>query len=413
MESDLIGLPPVTQFSPPLSPVTANLILPELPGVGASIGQRLRDSFGGAAAFLATPADSLADILPPETCQVLSQIQQQAGDHPLVRRAEQIQQRCRELDIALLSVEDPDYPPLLRELPDPPPLLYLRGDSDNLTLPQMAMVGSRNATPTGGEDARCFARQLAQLGFAITSGLAAGIDGAAHRGALDGGGPTLAVLGNGLDRIYPARHARLAQAILDSGGTLISELPPGIGPKAGHFPRRNRIISGLSLGVLVVEAAPKSGSLITARLAVEQGREVFAVPGSIHSPVSRGCHRLLKEGASLVESVDDMAEPLQGLLGYAREQAHRPPPATLPDTTPAPMTSPTTSPTELPPPALNDEEALVYTSIGYENTTMDTLQSRTRLPVNSLMSVLVGLELKGLIQHTAGGFQRKIDGGPA
>jgi DNA processing protein len=204
------------------------------------------------------------------------------------------------------------YPGLLAELVDAPPLLFIAGDPTLLEQPQLAMVGSRRASRPGLDTAQSFARSLAGGGFVITSGLALGIDGAAHQGALDANGKTVAVLGTGLQCLYPARHKALAAAIVEQGGALVSELPLDCPPQAGNFPRRNRIISGLSVGVLVVEASPSSGSLITARLAAEQGREVYAIPGSIHHPGARGCHQLIREGATLVESIEDILQALRG-----------------------------------------------------------------------------------------------------
>jgi DNA processing protein len=215
----------------------------------------------------------------------------------------------------LVTFTDPDYPPLLRQIPDPPLALYVLGDRACLSTPQLAVVGSRNPTPGGRENARAFARALAEAGLTITSGLALGIDGEAHRGALEADGRTIAVTGTGLDRVYPATHRALAHEIA-ARGALVSEFAIGSPPRAEHFPVRNRIISGLSLGTLVVEAAERSGSLISARLAGEQGREVFAIPGSIQSPLSRGCHRLIRQGAKLVETAQDILEELSALAGF-------------------------------------------------------------------------------------------------
>ncbi len=216
----------------------------------------------------------------------------------------------------LLTLADDRYPARLRTLDDAPPVLFAYGDPELLPLPQLAMVGSRAATPQGRENAHAFAAALSGRGLTITSGLADGIDGAAHQGALSAGGLTIAVCATGLDQVYPARHRDLARRIADCG-LLVSEFPVGVGPLAHHFPRRNRLISGLALGVLVVEAAVGSGSLVTARLALEQNREVFAIPGSIHNPQARGCHRLIRQGAKLVESVDDILEELGPQIGPA------------------------------------------------------------------------------------------------
>jgi DNA processing protein len=208
--------------------------------------------------------------------------------------------------------DQPDYPALLAQISDAPPLLFVAGDPGILEKPQLAMVGSRRASRPGMDTAAAFSRSLAGAGFVITSGLALGIDAAAHQAALDVGGQTVGVLGTGLEKFYPQRNRRLADAMVASGSAVLSEFPLDAGPSAGNFPRRNRIISGLSLGVLVVEASVASGSLITARLAAEQGREVFAMPGSIHHPGARGCHQLIRDGAVLVETIEHILEALRG-----------------------------------------------------------------------------------------------------
>jgi DNA processing protein len=212
----------------------------------------------------------------------------------------------------LLMWDQPEYPALLAEISDAPPLLFVAGDPGILEKPQLAMVGSRRASKPGMDTARAFSRSLAGAGFVITSGLALGIDGAAHQAALDVGGQTVGVLGTGLENFYPQRHLALAEAMIERGSAVVSEFPLEAGPQASHFPRRNRIISGLSLGVLVVEASVASGSLITARLAAEQGREVYAIPGSIHHPGARGCHQLIRDGAVLVETIEHILEALRG-----------------------------------------------------------------------------------------------------
>lgn len=218
-------------------------------------------------------------------------------------------------DQHIIPLTDPDYPPLLRQIHCPPPLLFVRGQRSALCLPQIAIVGSRNASLYGKQTASIFARSLGAAGLSICSGLASGIDTAAHSAAVSADKPTIAVLGNGLDTLYPPRNRTLAME-LQAHGALVSEFPRDASPRPEHFPRRNRIISGMSVGVLVVEAALRSGSLITARLAMEQNREVFAVPGSIRSYQSRGCHRLIREGATLVESAEEILDPVGTLLGY-------------------------------------------------------------------------------------------------
>ena len=284
----------------------ARLRLHCLPELGPRRFRRLLEAFGSASSALSAPAAAWRSLGLPGACaepRRSAEIRQRAG-HALGW----LEQPGRHL----LMWDDPAYPCLLGELPDAPPLLFVAGDPQALERPQLAMVGSRRASRPGLDSARAFARSLAGGGFVITSGLALGIDGAAHQGALEAGGITVAVLGTGLQCLYPQRHAGLAERIVEQGGALVSELPLDCPPQASNFPRRNRIISGLSLGVLVVEASPSSGSLITARLAAEQGREVYAIPGSIHHPGARGCHQLIREGATLVESVEDVLQALRG-----------------------------------------------------------------------------------------------------
>ena len=291
-----------------LSPaeLEARLRLHSLPELGPVRLRRLIAAFGDAAAALSAPAGAWRALgLPATSCEARRSAETRERAAATLRWLEAADQY-------LLMWDDPAYPALLAELPDAPPLLVVAGDPQALERPQLAIVGSRRASRPGLDNALAFARSLAGGGFVITSGLALGIDGAAHQGALEAGGTTVAVLGTGLERIYPARHGELARQIRERGGALVSELPLDCPPQAANFPRRNRIISGLSLGVLVVEASPSSGSLITARLAMEQGREVYALPGSIHHPGARGCHQLIREGATLVESVEHILEGLRG-----------------------------------------------------------------------------------------------------
>jgi DNA processing protein len=298
---------------PSISPaeLEARLRLHLLPELGPARFQRLLEAFGSASAALSAPASAWRSLGLP-----------QASADP--RRSPEIRDAAanalawlEQPGHHLLCWDDPAYPALLGELANAPPLLFIAGDPALLERPQLAMVGSRRASAAGLDTARAFARSLAGGGFVITSGLALGIDGAAHQGALDAGGKTVAVLGTGLGHIYPSRHRGLAARIVEERGALVSELPLDCPPHPGNFPRRNRIISGLSLGVLVVEASPSSGSLITARLAAEQGREVYAIPGSIHHPGARGCHQLIREGAALVEKVEDILEALRGWQAMA------------------------------------------------------------------------------------------------
>jgi DNA processing protein len=298
-------------------------------------------------------------------------------------------------DRHLLTLDDPRYPARLRQTEGAPLALFVLGDPELLALPQLAIVGSRNPTPGGVENARAFAASLAQAGLVITSGLALGIDGAAHQGALESGGLTLAVCGTGLDRVYPARHRELAHAIARQGA-LVSEFPPGMPALAGNFPRRNRLISGLSLGVLVVEAALQSGSLITARLAGAQGREVFAIPGSIHSPLARGCHRLLREGAKLVESAQDVLEEIAPLLGRAS----------------LPAAASGTGGGAREDNALDAEYGRLLAALGHEPARVDQLAERAGLSAEAVASMLLILELRGDVALLPGGaYQRRPGAG--
>ena len=293
----------------------------------------------------------------------------------------------------LIDWQHPAYPQRLRDIGNPPLALFVVGDFGLLAQPQLAMVGSRAATPQGLDNARAFAAELARRGLIVTSGLALGIDGAAHQGALDGGGATLAVCGTGLDRVYPARHKALAHALVERGGALVSELAPGAGARCEHFPRRNRLIAGLSLGVLVVEASTESGSLITARLAAEQGREVFAIPGSIHNPLAKGCHRLIREGAKLVESIDDILLELAPQLSAWLQ------------TQPAPPPNP--NPSAMEPPAPDAESARLLGLLSDAPRGIDDLVAASGLPVQRVSILLTQLELLGRVAVHAGGYQRR------
>jgi DNA processing protein len=284
----------------------ARLRLHRLPEIGPRRFQTLIDAFGSASAALSAPASAWRSLrLPAASADARRDPGVRDGASAALRWLERPGQH-------LLMWDNPDYPALLAEIPDPPPLLFIAGDHSLLDRPQLGMVGSRRASKPGLDTAKSFARSLAGAGFVVTSGLALGIDGAAHQGALDAKGATIGVLGTGIEKLYPQRHRQLAATMMAQGGAVVSELPLDAAPHASNFPRRNRIISGLSLGVLVVEASVASGSLITARLAAEQGREVYAIPGSIHHPGARGCHQLIREGAILVETIDHILEGLQG-----------------------------------------------------------------------------------------------------
>ena len=298
-------------------------------------------------------------------------------------------------DAHLLTPADAGYPALLREIASPPPQLFVRGTIDVLTLPQLAIVGSRNATPAGAETAHSFASHLAARGFCITSGLAEGIDAAAHRGALAATGRTIAVCGTGLDIVYPRRHEQLADDIVASGGALVSEFAPGTPVFRANFPRRNRLISGLSVGTLVVEASLRSGALITARHALEQGREVFAIPGSIHNPVARGCHRLIRNGAKLVETADDIVEELCGLLASLRQS----------DAVGSGENAPESAGNTAEPDA---QYARLLAAMAWDPVDADSLVIRSGLTIGEVSSMLLLLEMRGSVRALSGGRYQRL-----
>ncbi|MGB3423532.1 MAG: DNA-processing protein DprA [Castellaniella sp.] len=297
----------------------------------------------------------------------------------------------------LLTLADPQYPRALYALTDPPPILYAHGRLDLLNRPMLAIVGARHATADGERNAHAFARHLAQQGWCVVSGLASGIDGAAHTGALDAGeagGGTLAVLGTGIDRVYPSSHHALAHRIA-THGLLLSEFPLGTPGLPFHFPQRNRIVAALSRGVLVVEAAARSGSLITARLAGELGREVFAIPGSIHSPLSRGCHALIRQGAKLVESGQDIVEELR--------QDELP---GMPEAPPVAASPSAALDIDATAEAAPDDAALLR-RLGLDPIALDTLQADLGWPLDRVMSRLTLLEIAGRIERCADGRYRR------
>lgn len=290
-------------------------------------------------------------------------------------------------DSNIIYYAHPEYPTLLKEIYDPPIVLFIRGNVGLLSLPKIAIVGSRNASVSGREIGHQFAQQLAK-NFVITSGLALGIDAQAHLGALHQKGRTIAVVATGLDLIYPARHKKLQEEIIANDGLIISEFAPGVAPKAGHFPKRNRLISGLSLGVLVVEASLKSGSLISARCALEQGREVFAVPSSIYNQQAKGCHWLIKQGAKLTEEITDILEEFEDVL-----------------TTPLNSISGNEQGSQKE--KINKQDLCndsMLASVGYEITPVDLVVSRSKLPIDVVLTRLTVLELRGLVSAVPGGY---------
>jgi DNA processing protein len=350
------------------------------PGVGNATARRLLARFGLPQQVFAQDAPALVTQVGPTLARALQT--EPEGWRALCDTTREWLTSGRRRHVVTLG--DPDYPQALLQTEDPPLLLHVLGDIALLQHPyRIAMVGSRNPTPQGLENARQFARALAAQGVCVVSGLALGVDGAAHEGALEAGGTTLAVVGTGLDRVYPRRHQALAHRIAEQGA-LLSEYPIGTPPMAAHFPQRNRLIAGLSHGTLVVEATLQSGSLITARLATEQGREVYAIPGSIHAPQSRGCHQLIRQGAKLVESAQDILEDLKPSIQPVLD---------------APQ------PGSANPDAPSDDPLLQ--ALGYEPADLDALQARTGWPTAQLQARLLELELEGCVGRLSGGrFQR-------
>jgi DNA processing protein len=346
-----------------------------IPGIGGETQRKLLKAFGLPERVFATARSDLATVVGGKADLLL--------DFDNSEKVGKAMAWAQAPNHHLLTLADAEYPARLLDLPDPPTVLYVRGRVECLNRNALAIVGSRNATPQGAGNARAFARALAEQGFCIVSGLALGIDAAAHQGALEAGGTTIAVVGTGADRLYPARNQVLAQEIAEKG-TIVSEFPLGTPATASNFPRRNRIISGLSRGVLVVEAAVESGSLITARLAGEQGRDVFAIPGSIHSPQSRGCHRLIRQGAKLVETANDILEEFGQPALRHETGLLRPEPA-------------------------DPRQALVLDRAGHDPVTIDDLVAGTGLTADTLSVILLQLELDGRVTSLSGGrYQRML-----
>ena len=360
------------------------LALSLAPDIGPAAIQQLLHCFGNAEKIIsASRAELLETGLLPKSVAALKS----PDDSQLRAASDWLQSSSHHL----IHWLDEHYPPLLKATGQSPPVLFVDGNPELLCMPQIAIVGSRNATAGGREIALEFAAHLAKAGLTITSGLAAGIDAAAHEGALHGGGNTLAVLGTGPDIIYPRQNCTLADQIRNHGA-LVSEFPPGMPARRDHFPRRNRIISGLSLGTLVVEAGVNSGSLITARLSGDYGREVFAIPGSIHSPLSKGCHRLIKQGAKLIENSTDIIEELKSLLSAIE---------------PLPVATPTTPETK---PAVDPDYVKLLSSMGFEPVNIQALAGRSGLTTAELSSMLLILELEGRVESLPGGHFQQLTG---
>ena len=355
-------------------------------GVGRDTARRLLAHFGSPQAAVAAGAADLAGLVNPKIAQALAQ----APTGHALRLAKTLAWRSAAPARRVMVLGDADYPPLLLHSADPPLLLYLQGRAALLNARSVAIVGSRQASAQGLDHARAFARTLAQNGWAIVSGLAAGIDAAAHQGALDaeGGAGTVAVVGTGLDRIYPRSHQALTERIAEQG-LLVSELALGTPPLAPNFPQRNRLIAGLSRGTLVVEAALRSGSLITARLAAEAGREVMALPGSLLAPQSHGCHALIRQGAALVTSPEQVLDELNGLPALSLLDALAEPPA-------PPVTAQATA------------QDAVLRALGHDPLSLDALINRCGWSAPALSAHLLTLELDGLVARLPGGlYQRR------
>ncbi|WP_199032883.1 DNA-processing protein DprA [Ralstonia sp. ASV6] len=369
--------------------LAAWLRLTETPGVGPVAARQLLAAFGLPQDIFAQPYSALARVLPERQARALLA----APGEALAALVERTVTWANEPGNAVFTLADRGYPPRLLELTDPPTVLYAKGDVSLLRAAAVGVVGARSATAAGIDNARAFAQALSAASVTVVSGLALGIDAAAHEGALSGPGSTIAVVGTGLDIVYPARNRALAHRIAEAG-VIISEYPLGMGARAENFPRRNRLIAGLARGLLVVEAAAQSGSLITARLAAEQGRDVFAIPGSIHSPLAKGCHLLIKQGAKLVETAADILDELGwGQAAAPVKRASRAAPAKGAAVAQAPAA-------RLAPSAA---ETTLLDALGFDPVDLDTLCERTGQAAAALSAQLLALELDGRVERQPGG----------
>ena len=377
-----------------LSPdeLAAWLRLGTTPGVGRAAARKLLGALGSAERVLAADEPTLLSLTGRDVVQALKR-QDARAEANLVATRRWLDAAATDIPRDVVTLDDPRYPALLLETADPPLLLFTLGRVELLSSPGIAIVGSRNATPQGMDNARMFARVLSRCPLTVVSGLAMGIDTAAHEGGLDGPGSTVAFVGTGLDRVYPASNAALMRRI-GQQGLMASEYPLGTPPVADNFPRRNRLIAGITQGTLVVEAALESGSLITARLAVENGREVFAIPGSIHSQQSRGCHRLIQEGAKLVQSADDVLRELR--FGPQDETSR----ATLSAPQPSLFAVAGNE-------AADGPDGALRAALGHDPVTFDVLAARTGLPSDQLAARLLELELSGVVERLPGGLLQR------
>lgn len=345
--------------------------LNQVPGLGNEGLRRLLQTFGSPAGIYAAPADALKQVVKPAVANAIAQGMDEAALAPVADWLSDPRN-------SIVTLADTAYPQALLNTSDPPSLLYVKGRRELLNCPALAVVGSRNATPQGIGHAESFAQAASESGLCIVSGMAHGIDAAAHRGGLRGSGSSIAVVGTGLDKVYPAANRDLAHQLAEEGA-IISEFSLGTPPLAANFPRRNRIISGLSLGCLVVEAGLQSGSLITARMALEQGREVFAIPGSIHSPQAKGCHHLIKQGAKLVERAQDVLEEL-GCFSPTAATA-----------------------------GVAAQDHPLFKHLGFDPTDVDSLSLRSGLTIEALSAILLQLELDGSVAVLPGGLYQRIN----
>ena len=369
--------------------LAAWLRLTETPGVGPVAARQLLAAFGLPQDIFVQPYSALARVLPERQARALLA----APDAALAALIERTVAWANEPGNAVFTLADRGYPPRLLELTDPPTVLYAKGDVSLLRAAAVGVVGARSATAAGIDNARAFAQALSAASVTIVSGLALGIDAAAHEGALGGPGSTIAVVGTGLGSVYPARNRALAHRVAEAG-VIISEYPLGMGARAENFPRRNRLIAGLARGLLVVEAAAQSGSLITARLAAEQGRDVFAIPGSIHSPLAKGCHLLIKQGAKLVETAADILDE----LGWGRSTA---PVKRTSRTAPAEDAVIAQAPVARAAPSA--AETTLLDALGFDPVDLDTLCERTGQAAAALSAQLLALELDGRVERQPGG----------
>ncbi len=356
--------------------------LTSIPGIGGENQRHLLKAFGLPEAIFAAGGPAVRGVIGEALAERLA-------SHDATADVEAALAWASEPGNRIVTLADAAYPRALLTSADPPVLLYVKGRAELLNRPAVAIVGSRSATKQGEANAEAFAATLSAAGLTVVSGLALGIDAAAHRGALKGGGSTIAFIGTGADRIYPARNEPLAREIAEKG-CVVSEFPLGMAALQGNFPRRNRLIAGISLGCLVVEAAERSGSLITARLALDAGREVFAIPGSIHSPLAKGCHKLIKQGAKLVETAADILEELR----WERSVGAVPPAPTISDTPPA-----------------DAGQSAVLGLLGHDPCSLDTLAARSGLTPAHLLAILLPLELEGRVAQLPGGLYQRVGRG--